>query len=223
MTGQIDLFMFDKDIKYFVSFVHQYIFFFLFILCWFIDMTLVSFCRKPKPNPQLVAQQVAQQLPPPPSKREKHPHKRQERADLPETELLQDAESQRREQKDANCLQEPWEICVLILQMLKIFNLVAVSNMLFIIIKNLEDSVRIICRALLFSPSQHEKSKEIMTGLSMEVTVGDLTVVITDYEPKMKRKRSSTDSHDSSSLHSSTDTVSPSLSNGRILDWRSVL
>lgn len=93
--------------------------------------------------------------------------------------------------------------------------------MLFInyYIKNLEDSVKIICRALLFSPSQHEKSKEIMTGLSMEVTVGDLTVVITDYEPKMKRKRSSTDSsHDSSSLHSSTGAVSPSLSNGRILD-----
>lgn len=189
-------------------------------------MTLVSFCRKPKANPQLVAQQVAQQLPPPPSKREKHPHKRQERADLPETELLQDAESQRREQKDANCLQEPWEICASFLQILKIFDLVVVSNMLFInyYIKNLEDSVKIICRALLFSPSQHEKSKEIMTGLSMEVTVGDLTVVITDYEPKMKRKRSSTDSsHDSSSLHSSTGAVSPSLSNGRILDWRSVL
>lgn len=69
------------------------------------------------------------------------------------------------------------------------------------------------------SPSRHGKAKEFMTGMSMEVTVGDLTVVITDYEPKPKRKRSSTDSHDSSSFLSNTDTGSPSLSNGRAPDW----
>lgn len=143
--------------------------------CAMCDVRKGTSTRKPKPNPQLVAQQVAQQLPPPPPKREKHPHKKAERPDLSETDTSQDADARRPEQKDTtNCIKEPL--------------------------------------------SRHGKSKEFTTGMSMEVTVGDLTVVITDYEPKPKRKRSSTDSHDSSSFHSNTDSGSPSLSNGRVPD-----
>jgi len=72
-----------------------------------------------------------------------------------------------------------------------------------------------------FSPSRHGKSKELTPGMSLEVTVGDLTVVITDYEPKSSNhKRSSTDSQDSSSFHSNhTDTGSPPLCTNRVPDW----
>lgn len=70
-----------------------------------------------------------------------------------------------------------------------------------------------------YSPSRHGKSKDFMPGMSLEVTVGDLTVVITDYEPKSNHKRSSTDSQDSSSFHSNTDTGSPPLCGNRVPDW----
>lgn len=143
--------------------------------CAMCDVRKGTSTRKPKPNPQLVAQQVAQQLPPPPPKREKHPHKKPERPDLSETDTSQDTDSARRpEPKDTNGVKE--------------------------------------------TPSRHGKSKDFMPGMSLEVTVGDLTVVITDYEPKSNHKRSSTDSQDSSSFHSNTDTGSPPLCGNRVPD-----
>ena len=73
---------------------------------------------------------------------------------------------------------------------------------------------------------RHTKSSDqgssSSAAISMEVTVGDLTVVITDYKPKTKRKRLSTESQNSreSSIHTD-NTSSPELtsSTSRVLDW----
>ena len=139
--------------------------------CEMCDVRKGTSTRKPRLNPQLVAQQVAQQFPAPP-KKEKSAHKEKDHSDLKDPNIsLKDNSpndiSPKVDVKDGKDMKEP-----------KSEKSTPPST------SNTPRTTRRPCKLTQL------KNIDRSSARSMEVTVGDVTVIITDYKPK-KDKNSS--------------------------------
>lgn len=161
--------------------------------CEMCDVRKGTSTRKPRLNPQLVAQQVAQQFPAPPKKEKSVVHKEKDHVDLKEPNInARDSSpneiSPKVEVKDSS-------------KDMKDMKETKPEKPTPPSTSNTPRTTRRPCKLTQL------KNIDRSSARSMEVTVGDVTVIITDYKPKKDKNNSiSTDQDMSQAAGSTTST-----------------